>query len=300
MVLMLKILNAKTVHDYNAYVGHADQHPLVSVIDYAALPPIRHSRTRFSVYALFLRDDCLEDLTYGCSKYDYREGTLICVSPGQIGGVEDNGEVFRIEGWALLFSPELLHGTPLAARMKEFTFFAYQVNEALHMTAEERATLIALMKQIQEELCRHPDVHQRTILVAYIELILNFCLRFYERQFATRKSSNHDVLARFETLLHDYYKEGRHLSGGLPGVGWCAEQLCMSANYFGDLVKRETGQTAGEHIRRMVIDLAKEQLMDGQPVSTVAYDLGFDYPQHMTRLFKKEVGCTPNEYRMQV
>ncbi|MDN0067820.1 AraC family transcriptional regulator, partial [Bacteroides gallinaceum] len=168
---MPKILNAKTVHDYNAYVGHADQHPLVSVIDYAALPPIRHSRTRFSVYALFLRDDCLEDLTYGCSKYDYREGTLICVSPGQIGGVEDNGEVFRIEGWALLFSPELLHGTPLAARMKEFTFFAYQVNEALHMTAEERATLIALMKQIQEELCRHPDVHQRTILVAYIELI---------------------------------------------------------------------------------------------------------------------------------
>lgn len=193
---MPKILNAKTVHDYNAYVGHADQHPLVSVIDYAALPPIRHSRTRFSVYALFLRDDCLEDLTYGCSKYDYREGTLICVSPGQIGGVEDNGEVFRIEGWALLFSPELLHGTPLAARMKEFTFFAYQVNEALHMTAEERATLIALMKQIQEELCRHPDVHQRTILVAYIELILNFCLRFYERQFATRKSSNHDVLPR--------------------------------------------------------------------------------------------------------
>ena len=179
---MPKILNAKTVHDYNAYVGHADQHPLVSVIDYAALPPIRHSRTRFSVYALFLRDDCLEDLTYGCSKYDYREGTLICVSPGQIGGVEDNGEVFRIEGWALLFSPELLHGTPLAARMKEFTFFAYQVNEALHMTAEERATLIALMKQIH-------------ILVAYIELILNFCLRFYERQFATRKSSNHDVLA---------------------------------------------------------------------------------------------------------
>lgn len=148
---MPKILNAKTVHDYNAYVGHADQHPLVSVIDYAALPPIRHSRTRFSVYALFLRDDCLEDLTYGCSKYDYREGTLICVSPGQIGGVEDNGEVFRIEGWALLFSPELLHGTPLAARMKEFTFFAYQVNEALHMTAEERATLIALMKQIQRE-----------------------------------------------------------------------------------------------------------------------------------------------------
>lgn len=293
---MPKILDVRSVHDYNDYVGQPDTHPLISVIDYTSSPPIRHCRCQFSVYGLFLRDDTLEDLTYGCSKYDYHEGTLICVAPGQIGGVEDNGEVFRIEGWALLFHPELLFGSALASRMKAFSFFSYQVNEALHMTHEERETIISLMRQIRDELKNPADSHQREILVHYIGLILNFCLRFYERQFNTRKVENNNVLARFEHILHNYFESEKQLSDGLPTVQWCAEQLFMSPKYFSDLVKRTTGSTPSEQIRRHVINMAKNMLIEGKSINNIAYDLGFDYPQHLSRMFKKYVGRSPSEY----
>lgn len=293
---MDNILKAKTVHDYNTFVGHKDQHPLVSVIEYNTVTPILHTRCQFSVYALFLRDDTLEDLTYGCSKYDYNEGTLICVSPGQIGGVEYNGEKFRIEGWALLFSPELLHGTPLGNQLKDFSFFSYQVNEALHMTAGEREIFIAFLKLIREELEKPHDKHQDSIIVSYIELILKHCLRFYDRQFQTRMVHNSDVLARFENILKDYYEKGKQYSDGLPGVQYCADQLCMSRNYFSDMVKKETGETASEHIRRNVINMAKNKLINGEQITQIAYDLGFEYPQHLSRLFKKYTGQTPSEY----
>lgn len=154
---MDNILKVKNVHDYNSFVGHADQHPLVSVIDYATVSPILHTRSKFSVYALFLRDDILEDLSYGCSKYDYHEGTLICVAPGQIGGVEYDGTKFQVEGWALLFHPDLLHGTSLNERIKNhYRFFAYRINEALHMRSDERETIISLLKQLQKELEHNP------------------------------------------------------------------------------------------------------------------------------------------------
>ena len=293
---MSNIRKVRNVHDYNAFVGHADQHPLVSVIDYDTVTPILHTRGQFSVYALFLRDDTLEDLTYGCSKYDYKSGTLICVSPGQIGGVEYSGQKFHIKGWALLFSPELLHGTPLGNHIKDFSFFSYQANEALHMTTEERETFIQFMKMLQNELTKTYDGHQETIIVSYIELILKYCLRFYDRQFISRKASNSDVLARFEQILKVYYEEEKQYSYGLPSVQYCADQLCMSRNYFSDLIKKETGETVREHIRRYIIDMAKSKLINGEQITQIAYDLGFEYPQHLSRLFKKQTGQTLSEY----
>lgn len=152
--MMSKILKVRNVSDYGRYLGHADQHPLVSVIDYAEVSPIRHSLNDYSVYGLFLRDDADVDLDYGCGKYDYNKGTLLCVAPGQVGGKEDNGERVAITGWALLFHPDLLHGSPLEKRIKEYTFFDYHVNEALHMTDEEHDMLVSLMRQIEDELCK--------------------------------------------------------------------------------------------------------------------------------------------------
>lgn len=294
---MDNILKVKNVHDYNSFVGHADQHPLVSVIDYATVSPILHTRSKFSVYALFLRDDILEDLSYGCSKYDYHEGTLICVAPGQIGGVEYDGTKFQVEGWALLFHPDLLHGTSLNERIKNhYRFFAYRINEALHMRSDERETIISLLKQLQKELEHKPDEQQRAIIITYIEQILNFCTRFYERQFASRKAVNNDILSRFESLLHDYCQSEEIVSEGMPSVSYCANRLCMSANYFNDVIKRETGETAGEHIRRYVIDLVANKLMNGETISSNRiYDLGFEYPPTFKSVIQKADGVSPRQ-----
>ena len=235
-------------------------------------------------------------MDYGCGKYDYNKGTLLCVALGQIGGKEDNSERVSITGWALLFHPDLLHGFPLEKRMKEYSFFDYRVNEALHMTDEEHDILVSLMRQIQDELCKKPDELQNAILVGYIELMLNFCLRFYNRQFLTRKIENSDILVRFDRLLRDYFDNKLQLTLGLPTVQYCADKLCLSPNYFGDVIKKSTGDTASNHIRRFVIRLAKNGLAAGETVSQVSDRLGFEYSQHFSRMFKKQEGITPSEY----
>ena len=293
---MNKILKVRNVGDYSRYLGCEDLHPLVSVIDYAKASPIRHSLNNYSVYGLFLRDDASVDLDYGCGRYDYRQGTLLCVAPGQIGGKEDNGERVSITGWALLFHPDLLHGTSLEKEIKRHSFFDYRVNEALHMTDEEHDILVSLIRQIQDELHKKRDEFQDAILVEYIGLILNFCLRFYNRQFITRKLENSDILAKFEHLLRDYYEEKLQLTLGIPTVQYCADKLCMSSNYFGDMVKRMTGDTASDYIRQYIIQREKNELATGEGIAQVAYELGFEYPQHLSRMFKKQTGMTPSEY----
>lgn len=293
---MNKILKVRNVNDYGNYLGCAEKHPLVCVVDYAEVSPIRHSLNNYSVYALFLRDDDNVDLDYGCGKYDYNKGTLLCVAPGQVGGKEDNGERVSITGWALLFHPDLLHGFPLEKRIKEYSFFDYHVNEALHMTDEEHDTLVFLMRRIQDELYKKADELQHAILVGYIELMLNFCQRFYNRQFLTRKIENSDILVRFERLLRDYFENRLQLTLGLPTVQYCADKLCLSPNYFGDVIKKTTGDTASNHIRRFVIRLAKNGLAAGETVSQVSDRLGFEYSQHFSRMFKKQEGITPSEY----
>lgn len=294
--MVSNILKVRNVNDYGSYLECPARHPLVCVIDYAEVSPIRHSLNNYGVYGIFLRDDADVELDYGCGKYDYNEGTLLCVAPGQVGGKEDNGERVAITGWALLFHPDLLHGFPLERRIKEYSFFDYRVNEALHMTAEEHDTLVSLMRQMCDELGKKADELQNRILVGYIELMLNFCQRFYNRQFLTRKIENSDILVRFDRLLRDYFDEKLQLKLGLPTVQYCADRLCMSANYFGDVIKKTTGETASSHIRRFVIRLAKNGLAAGESVSQVSDRLGFEYPQHFSRMFRKMEGLTPSEY----
>ena len=293
---MSKILKVRNVNDYARYVGCKEQHPVVSVIDYAEVSPVRHSLNDYGVYGIFFHDEAEIDLAYGCGKYDYKKGTVICVAPGQIGGKEDNGEEVMLTGWALLFHPDLLHGFPLEKRIKEYSFFDYRINEALHMTDEEHDILSSLMRQIREELGKKPDELQNAILVGYIELTLNFCQRFYNRQFVTRKIENSDILVRFDRLLRDYFEDKLQLTLGLPSVQYCADKLCMSPNYFGDVIKKTTGDTAGNHIRQFVIQLAKNGLAAGETVSQVSDRFGFEYPQHFSRMFKKQEGVTPSEY----
>ncbi len=293
---MSKILKVKNVNDYSSYLGCPGPHPWVCVIDYAEVSPIRHSLNNYSVYGLFLRDDANVELDYGCGRYDYHKGTLLCVAPGQVGGKEDNGERVEITGWALLFHPDLLHGFSLEKHIKDYSFFDYRVNEALHMTAEEHDILVSLMRQMREELGKKPDELQNAILVGYIELALNFCQRFYNRQFITRKIKNSDILVRFDQLLHSYFEDKLQLRLGLPTVQYCADKLCMSSNYFGDVIKKTTGDTASNHIRRFVVRFAKNGLAAGETVSQVAERLGFEYSQHFSRMFKKQEGVTPSEY----
>lgn len=293
---MTNILKIKNVSDYSRYLGCEEQHPLVCVIDYAEVSPVRHSLNNYSVYGIFFHDEAEIDLAYGCGKYDYKKGTVICVAPGQIGGKEDNGEEVMLTGWALLFHPDLLHGTPLEKSIRNYSFFDYRVNEALHMTDEEHDILASLMRQIREELQKKHDELQDTIIVGYINLVLNFCQRFYNRQFITRKLENSDILVRFNNLLQSYYEEKLQLTLGLPTVQYCADKLSMSPNYFGDMFKKMTGDTASDHIRKYVIRLAKNGLAGGASIAQVAYELGFEYTQHFSRMFKKQTGVTPSAY----
>lgn len=293
---MAKILKVNKTSDYSSYLGVIDRHPLITVIDYTEISPIRHSLNSYGVYGLFLQNDNNLDLMYGCGKYDYKEGSLICVAPGQIGGKEDNGERVKIGGWALLFHPDLIRGTTLGREIKSYSFFDYSVNEALHTNEQEYATLVSLLRQIKVETEAVRDTVQDQILVGYISLLLKYCQRFYNRQFMTRKLVNNDILIRFDEFLNDYFAQGRQTAEGLPSVSVCAEHLCMSPNYFSDLIKKMTGESPGRHIRHFVIRLIKSELASGLTVAEAAYKLGFDYPAHLTRLFKKETGQTPTAY----
>lgn len=295
---MSKILKVRNVGDYIEHLGGKVEHPLVGVVDYAGLSPIPHSLNNYGVYGIFMHKHLSVDLTYGCGKYDYKNGgTIICVAPGQIGGKEDNGERIELDGYALLFHPDLLHGTGLGKAIASYSFFDYTTNEALHTTPEEYATLVELMKHIHQELQVRRDEQQDVIIVNYISLLLSYCQRFYNRQFMTRKLENIDVLQRFRKVLEDYYKRDEQFRAGLPSVSYCADKLCMSPGYLGDLVRKHTGSSAISYIHEFIIQKAKNALAAGSTVANVAYDLGFGYPGHMSRLFKNKEGISPSEYQ---
>lgn len=295
---MSEIIKIQTVHDFNQMLGVEDIHPLVSVINFSVNPPRHLFRCLQSVYGIYIREDEPQNVVYGTSKYDFLDGTLIAISPGQIGGAEDIGRPVQRLGWALLFDPELLRGTSLDTKMHEYTFFSYEVNEALHMKDSERAIIAGCMENILREAKEPQDEYSRDILVSYIEVLLNYCMRFYARQFNTRKVESKDILMRFERLLNDYFDRGEQLQHGIPKVQDCAKELALSPNYFSDLVKRETGVTPREHIQRFLINRTKKMLTENRQmnVSEIAYELGFEYVQHLSRLFKKATGMTPTEY----
>lgn len=293
-----KLLNIASVAEYNDMLGVETLHPLVSVIDLSKSRPMRHMRQTFSFYALFLKDVECGNIIYGRQRYDYQKGTIVCVAPGQVIGIEDNGEVFQPKGWALCFDPDIIRGTSLAKRMSEYSYFSYNVNEALHISQQEREIFIDCLNKISLELNHSIDRLSKRLISVNIELLLDYCLRFYERQFITREAVNSDLLSRFETIVDEYLHGPRLAVDGLPNVKWCAGQLCLSANYFSDLIKKETGKTAKEHIQSKIVELAKTRLLlPDKTISQISYELGFQYPQHFTRLFKNAVGITPNEFR---
>ncbi|HET6556454.1 MAG TPA: helix-turn-helix domain-containing protein [Prolixibacteraceae bacterium] len=296
---MNEITRINTVTQYNHLIGIETLHPMVSLIDFAKVEPFCYFRSQLGLYAMFLKESMCGNMTYGCNTYDYEEGTLIFISPGQVYGVEDNGEKRRGVGRALIFHPDLIHGTSLGRSIKDYTFFSYEVNEALHLSARERAIINDCFDKINYELEHAIDTHSKTLIVSYIELFLNYCKRFYERQFITRSHVNKDVLARFEKILDEYFSSDKPLESGPPSVGYCADKLFLSPNYLGDLLKKETGKSALEHIQLKLIDVAKEKIYDpGKSISEIAYELGFKYPQHFTRMFKKNTGLSPNEFRL--
>lgn len=295
---MEAIVKIDSVDVYNKLRGVPTQHPLVSVIDLSKAQLMPARSFNFGLYAIFLKLlDCGE-LRYGRHHYDYQEGTLVFIGPGQVIGVKRKMEVVAPKGWVVVFHPELIKGTALGRHMQDYSFFSYDVNEALHLSEEEREIVLDCFRKIQYELQHSVDHHSKTLITSNIELFLNYCNRFYDRQFITRDNAHKGVLEKFEALLLDYFSAGKAQQEGLPSVAWCARQLNLSANYFGDLVKKETGISAQEYIQGKVIDMAKERVSDiDKSISEVAYDLGFKYPQHFTRLFKQKVGLAPNEYR---
>ena len=295
---MGEILKINTVNEYNNLVGQETLHPLVSIIDFANVDSFCFFKAQMNVYAIFLKDIKCGNITYGIKNYDYEEGTLIFISPGQVYGIESNGEKRKGAGTALVFHPDLIHGTSLGRQIKDYTFFSYEVNEALHLSSRERMVVNDCLTSIRYELEHAIDTHSKTLIVSYIELFLNYCNRFYDRQFITRGHVNKDLLARFEKVLDDYFASEMPLESGLPSVRYCAEKLFLSANYLGDLLKKETGKSAQEHIQLKMINFAKERLFEpGKSISEIAYELGFKHPQHFTRMFKKQVGLSPAEYR---
>lgn len=291
-------LSFKTVEAYSAFNKQTTPHPLVNVVDLAKADPRHLRRMHFGVYVVFLKQSKCGDLRYGCDVYDYAEGTLVFIAPGQVIGSDKPEEVYQPQGLALVFHPDLLHGTTLGGHIGQYSFFGYQANEALHVSEEERGTLTDLLASTGRELQRPRDAHSDRLIVAYIELFLQHCARFYDRQFATRKHVNKGRLAQFEELVNTYYRSGKAQEEGLATVGYFANALNLSPNYFGDLVKSQTGRTAQEYLQDHLIAVAKERMHRGdRSVSEVAYELGFKYPQHFTRLFKQRVGRTPHAYR---
>jgi AraC-like DNA-binding protein len=295
---MDEIIKLESITRYNTLRGLETFHPLVSVFEFSKMKLIPEARAHYGFYCVFLKEAVCGDLKYGCNYYDYQEGTLVFIAPGQVVGIGSKPGTTMPKGWGLLFHPDLIRGTSLGRNIKEYSFFSYEANEALHLSLKERQLIIDCLVKIDHELHQSIDRHSKKLIANNIELLLNYCMRFYDRQFITRNHVNKDILARFENLLDNYLKTETAKTAGLPTVKYCADQLHLSPNYFGDLIKKETGKSAQEHIQLKLIEIAKERIFDtSKSVSEIAYELGFKHPQHFSRMFKNETGFTPNEYR---
>ncbi|PIF62576.1 AraC family transcriptional regulator [Flavobacterium sp. 11] len=300
---MNKIVKFNTITEYNVFNNNKTLHPLISVIDFSKADERswegeKTVRIYYGFYCIFLKDIKCGDLRYGCNYYDYQEGTLVFVAPGQVMEVETDGKVYQPKGHALVFHPDLIHGTSLFKSINDYNFFSYNANEALHLSERERQVVLDSFSKIQLELQLGVDKHSKKLIASNIELFLNYCERFYDRQFITRENVNKGILEKFEEVLNSYFTTDKPNTIGLPSVAYCADELHLSANYFGDLIKKETGKSAQEYIQNKIIDVAKDKiLVDHLTVNEIAYQLGFKYPQHFSRLFKQRVGYTPNEYR---
>jgi AraC-like DNA-binding protein len=294
---MKKILKVDSPNDFAQYVEAPVLHPLISIIHFDELAPFRHSLNNYGVYGLFIQRQFPKDLSYGMKTLQASDASIIAVEPGQIGGLEDNGERISLSGWVLLWSPELLHGSELERQIDRYQYFSYFFTGSLRMEPDEWLCITQLLSQMRQELITHDDSPSlRSILLGYLHLILEYCNRIYLRQLSEEDNGGSDLLKRFRDLLQQYFRENRQLSQGLPTVAYCASELAYSPRYFGDIVHKATGGTSIGYIHNYVINQAKSLLMNGHNISETSRLLGFDFPHHFTRLFKKVTGLTPSEY----
>ena len=285
-------------NDYARDINAPTWHPHVSVVHYDEVGEIRHTLNRYNVYGLFLQREFPENLTYGIGRYHEVSGSLLALSPGQIGGKPDDGTRRQYSGWVLLFDAQFIQGSEIERKLADYHFFSYNTNEALFLTEEEKDVLAGLMANLYKEIQADDSQYngQDDIIRDYILLILDYCRRFYTRQFKEMTTAGGDILSRFQQVLIDYYNKGRQLKDGLPSVKYCASELCLSAGYFGDIVRGALGESPKDYIRGFIVMRAKNLLLSGIGVTQVSEQLGFEYPNHFTRFFKQMTGKTPSRF----
>lgn len=298
---MKPIINIKSISDINNFVQHKTNHPLVTVIDFSKMDEMMEEGIRISCdfYSIMFKNYCANNMKYGRQSYDFQEGSLVCIAPKQV--VTMDTEIEKKEdmvGWGLFFHPDLLRGTSLGTKMKDYTFFSYETSEALHLSDKEKQILYDCVQKIDTELQENIDNHSQTLIVSNIELLLNYCQRYYGRQFITRKNSNRDLITQLEITLREYFNSEDLKQNGLPSVSYLADKVSLSPNYLSDLLKKETGMNTKDHIHHHLIEEAKNILLGtNKSISEIAYELGFEYPQYFSKLFKQKTGNTPQEFR---
>jgi AraC-like DNA-binding protein len=301
---MGNIIRLESISQLNAlFQQTAPKHPLISVVDFSKIEKhekVEEIKLTCGFYSVMFKNHCSNKLKYGKEYYDFQEGTLMCIAPNQIITIENdaNSENADIVGWGLFFHPDLIRGTSLGNKIKEYTFFSYEVNEALHLSDKEKQTLWDCVDKLENELSENIDLHSQTLITSNIELLLNYCARYYDRQFITRKKVNTNLLTKFETILNSYFNSNDQQYKKLPSVKYFAELLFLSPNYLSDLLKKETGKTAQEYLHYYLIEEAKNNLLNtNDPINEIAFNLGFEYPQYFSKLFKSKTGMTPLAYR---
>ena len=293
----MKEVFINTIRDFNDYQGVETLHPLVSVVHVENTEHIKECMMHYGLYAIYLKENKGCKLSYGRTPYDFDEMTVTSFAPGQVVKVEPNPDVPFAKFTALVFHPDLLNRTALGRQINRYEFFGYSSTEALHLSAQEVEVFRGVLTMIEQELHRAIDKHTRELIVSNIELLLNYCLRFYDRQFITREEINHSVVKKFIELLDDYIAT-KALRDGLPTVAYFADKCCLSNGYFGNLVRVETGRTAKDIIADHVLAYAKQLLNDeALTITMISNRLGFEYPQHFVRFFKSHTGKTPSVFR---
>lgn len=296
----MTVIKIKTISELHAMLGYdKPKHPLITFVDLTKVNTEKQTEEVFlgmDFYAIVCKS-FEGTLKYGRSNYDFQEGSLIFHAPGQV--LSSSPDLKITDGWALYFHPDLLHGTDLARKIQDYSFFHYEANEALHISDDERDILKACVQNIQREYHQNTDHHTQDLIVDSIQLMLNYSKRFYQRQFITRKKVNSGILERFENLLREYITNTNLSETGLPTVAFFADKLNLSATYLTDVLKNQTGKNSQEHIHLALVDKAKTLLLgSSKSVSEVAFDLGFEYSSHFSKLFKSKTGKSPSQYRM--
>jgi AraC-like DNA-binding protein len=298
---MEKPYNIQSISEYHSLLGvEKPKHPLISIINHEDIRDFNNEKLKnktYNFYTISRKINYDGTMKYGQQYYDFQEGAMVFHAPKQV-IVSELADNVQLKGWTMLIHPDFLRTYPLDKKIEQYGFFSYAVNEALHLSDEESKTIESVMDTIREEYTSGIDVYSQDILISQIELLLNYCNRFYNRQFITRKAVNNDLLARFEKLLTDYINNGYLQQKGIPSVQFFSNELNMSANYLSDMLRNLTGQSTQQHIQDKIIERAKYILTTTNlTVSEIAFELGFEYSQSFSKLFKNKTNQTPLEFR---